>query len=95
MHNTTYIVYYRDIPIGFIALTHNKEDYEIICGLLKEKRKRHLGTLLLLEFSKKVFENYKDIEVLTLKINNENIGSIKSAKYVGYTEERGKYTMRR
>lgn len=96
LHNNTYIAYYNDRAVGYISLTHNKDDYEIISGLLKEERNKHLGSLLLLEFSEKVFEEYKNIDKLTLKINSKNIGSIKCAELVGYQKETAdKYTMKR
>lgn len=96
LHNNTYIAYYNDRPVGYISLTHKEDNYEVISGLLKEERNQHLGSLLLLEFSEKIFEEYKDIDKLTLKINSKNIGSIKCAELVGYkNEERDKYIMRR
>ena len=96
LHNNTYIAYYNDRPVGYISLTHKEDNYEIISGLLKEERNQHLGALLLLEFSEKVFEKYKDIDKLTLKINSKNLGSIKCAELVGYKHEnKDIYTMKR
>ena len=95
LHNNTYIVYYNDKPIGYISLTHNNDDYEIIAGLIPEERNKHLGSLLLKEFTHSIFNEYKRIDKLTLKIDDKNIGSIKSALNVGYIKENNKYINRR
>ena len=95
LHNNTYIVYYNDKPIGYISLTHNNDDYEIIAGLIPEERNKHLGSLLLKEFTHSIFNEYKRIDKLTLKIDDKNIGSIKSAIKVGYIKENNKYINRR
>ena len=96
LHNETYISYYNNRPVGYIALTHNKDDYELISGLIPIERNQHLGALLLQEFSEKVFETIKDINELTLKINDKNLGSIKCAKLVGYVQDsKEKFNLRR
>ncbi len=96
LHNETYITYYNNRPVGYIALTHNNEDYELISGLIPSERNQHLGALLLQEFSEELFNKIKDIDKLTLKINDKNLGSIKCAKLVGYVQDTNeKYTLRR
>lgn len=91
LNNNIYIAIYNQRPIGYIALTHHDDIYEITSGLIKEARGEHLGALLLQEFSEEIFENLTYIDKLTLVIDNKNIGSIKAAQLVGYQKENGNY----
>lgn len=84
--NNIFIAYYNDYPIGIITLTYFDDTYQISYGILNKFRKQNLASLLLQEFSEKVFEIY-DIEKLVLKINSDNIGSQKVALLAGYEKE--------
>lgn len=85
--NHAYIAYYDDIPIGFISITTKDESYQISYGIRPRNRGEYLGSMLLQEFSEKMFEVYKEINTLTLIINNLNSGSKKTAALAGYTQE--------
>lgn len=94
--NHAYIAYYNDVPVGFISIYLEQEKYQISYGIIPEKRKEYLGALLLQEFSEELFEEYPEIETLTLLINNLNTGSKKTARLAGYTHESGiTHTMKR
>ena len=82
-NDCAYVAYYNDTPIGFISIRALKENYEIRYGILPEYRNQHLGTLLLKEFSNKMFEN-PNISELNIFINSANIASRKLALQVGY-----------
>lgn len=94
--NHTFIAYYNGEPIGFILITDNC-DYEICYGIRPKYRGEYFGALLLLEFSEKMFEDFEEIKELKLYIDENNIGSIKTAKLAGYEEENEDnfYSMRR
>ncbi len=95
-YNIAYIVYYLDDPMGYISLTYFDNAYQISYGITPEYRGQYLGSLLLMEFSDKLFELFPEIEKLTLKINDLNIGSIKLAEKVGYEkQDKETYTQRR
>lgn len=95
-YNEAYIAYYNDYPIGFISLSYKNSAYEISYGILKEYRNQHLGTLLLDEFSEVLFNNYEDINNLTLVINKNNIASIKLANMASYeSDTKDNYTRHR
>lgn len=87
LYNNSYIVYYEDRPIGFLAITHHDEIYEITNGLLKKERGNHLGPKLLKEFTKKTFETRPQIDKLTLVIDNLNDNAKKAVIKVGYNLE--------
>lgn len=94
--NHAYIAYYDDIPVGFISIYLEDEMYQISYGIVKEKRGEYLAALLLQEFSEEMFEEYPEIDTLTLLINNLNTGSKKTANLAGYTHINGmKHTMKR
>lgn len=96
LHNYAYIAYYNERPIGYISLAHKEKTYEVTYGIIPEERGYHLGSLLLQEFTEKVFEEIKDIDKLTLIINHLNTGSINTAKLAGYNqEEKNRFTKRR
>ncbi len=95
LYNDVYIAYYQDHPIGFISLTHEKDIYEIASGVLKEARGKHLGALLLREFTQKVFETCPRIDKLTLIIKNSNTRAIKTAISVGYQFDGQYYSQKR
>lgn len=84
LYNDVYIAYFKDKPIGFISMTHEKEYYEIASGLIKEARGKNLGSQLLQEFTQKTFETLPRIDKLTLIIQNNNAKAIKTAIKVGY-----------
>lgn len=85
-YNLLFLAYYDEDPIGFISLTYLDESYQISSALFKEYRGQNLGSLLLQEFSEKVFEEFP-IDKLVLKINSENIAGQKAAELVGYDKE--------
>lgn len=94
-YNLLFLAYYDENPIGFISLTYLEESYQISSALFKEYRGQNLGSLLLQEFSEKIFEEYP-IDKLILKINNENIAGQKAAELGGYDKEDSTtYTMNR
>lgn len=76
--NHAYIAYYNDYPVGFITIYTESDTYQISYGVRPEKRGEYLGTLLLQEFSEKMFEVYPEIDKLTLIINNLNTSSKKT-----------------
>ena len=78
-----YIAYYNSYPIGFISINIFDNKAYISYALLNEYRHQYLGSLLLQEFSDKLFEiyNFKDIY---LEISPKNIASIKTSNLVGY-----------
>ena len=84
--NNVYIAFYDDRPIGFISISHKDFGYEIASGILPSERGKHLGALLLQEFSEKIFELYQDIDKVVLKINPNNRSGIKAANLVGFQE---------
>lgn len=93
--NAFYIAFYNGEPIGHISLTNIDNSYQISISILPKYRKQHLAALLTQEFSEKIFEVYDHIDKLDLVIDNNNIGSIKSALLAGYTKENNIYTQRR
>lgn len=94
--NHAYIVYYADIPIGFISITNKDESYQISYGIRLKSREEHLGTLLLQEFSEKMYEIYPKIDKLTLVISDVNERSQDAVTLAGYTQENNtRYTQRR
>lgn len=84
--NNAYIAYYNDYPIGFISITYSEELYQISYSILPEYRKQNLGSLLLQEFSEVLFEKYANINELTLKIKEHNIGSKSVANLSGFEQ---------
>lgn len=80
-----YVAYYENHPIGFISISTSKDKYVIRYGILPIYRKKHLGFLLLQQFSNKMFEQ-PNIDELTLFINNTNTASKKIANLVGYEQ---------
>lgn len=94
--NHAYIAYYDDVPVGFISVYLEQEMYQISYGIVPEKRGEYLGALLLQEFSEEMFEEYPEINTLTLLINNLNTGSKKTANLAGYNHISGaSHTMKR
>ena len=55
-YNLLFLAYYDENPIGIISLTYLEESYQISSALFKEYRGQNLGSLLLQEFSEKIFE---------------------------------------
>lgn len=93
--NILFIAYYNREPIGFITIS-DIGDYEICYGLRPKCRGEYLGSLLLQEFSEKVFERYENIDELKLFIDELNISSKKTAELAGYQEnDNDSYSMRR
>ena len=86
LHNEVYIAYYDSRPVGFISISHKDFGYEIASGILPLERGKHLGALLLQEFSEKLFELYDDIDEVMLKINPNNQSGIKAANLVGFQQ---------
>lgn len=84
--NNAYIAYYNDYPIGFISITYSEELYQISYSILPEYRKQNLGSLLLQEFSEVIFQKYPNIDELTLKIKEHNIGSRNVASLSGFEQ---------
>lgn len=94
--NNVYIAYHDESAVGYISITTKDNIYEISYGIRPKYRKEYLGSLLLQEFSKKILELYPEIQVLTLMINNSNIGSSKVADLAGYVRENSvRHTKRR
>lgn len=92
-----YIAFYNNEAIGMISLNAVDNIYEISYAILSEYRNGYLASLLLQEFSEKVFENYSYINQLNLLILNINTASKKVAQLVGYKKEENSnyYTMKR
>jgi len=94
--NIPYIVYYLDEPMGYISLSYIDNSYQISYGIIPKYQGQYLGSELLMEFSDILFEMYPNIDKLSLKISNDNIGSIKLATKVGYVlEDKDTYTQKR
>lgn len=87
IHNTAYIAYYAEDPVGYISFTYKDDSYQISYGIRPKFRGEHLGALLLQEFSEKMFEVYPEVDTLTLMIHNLNTGSKKTASLAGFTQE--------
>lgn len=87
IHNNAYIAYYNEEPIGYISLTYKNDRYFISYGIRPTFRGEYLGSLLLQEFSEKLFAIYPDIDKLSLMIDNLNTGSKKTAFLAGYEQE--------
>ncbi len=81
--DSIYIAYYNNYPIGFISLNIYDNKPFISYALLSEYQHQYLGSLLLLEFSDKLFNIY-NFDNLYLDINQSNIASIKTSQIVGY-----------
>ncbi len=96
LENIIYIAFYNYNPIGFISLTHKSERYEIAYGITPKFRGYHLGSLLLLEFSERIFMEFDKINELTLMISNQNTSSKKTALLAGFDKvSSAKYVQRR
>lgn len=94
--NKAFIPYYNDYPVGYIALTYIKNEYQIIAGILPNFRKENMASLLLQEFSYYLLDNFEEIDELVLRIDEDNLGSQKVADLVGYKKENWvKYSMKR
>lgn len=85
--NNFFIAYYNDDVIGIISLKVENQIYEISIGIRKKYRHQYLGTLLLQEFSEKLFEIYPHLQQLSLKIDSTNTNSIKAALLASYVHE--------
>jgi len=93
-HNKAYIVYYLDIAVGYISLVHKEDRYEVSYSIVPKYRGHHLATILLKEFSNKVFEIYSEIDKITLLISRFNTPSKKTALAAGYKKENSaRYTL--
>ncbi len=91
-----YVAFFNKIPVGIITINQYSNTYEISYAILNIYRKQHFGSLLLSEFSKKIFEQYNDIDSLDLRINIKNIASQKLALFAGYENICGDiYTLKR
>lgn len=84
--NAAYIAYYNDYPIGYISLSYMKNSYQLSIGILPAYRGQNMAALLTDEFSEYLFDNYKEINDISLEINTKNIGSIKSAILASYQQ---------
>lgn len=94
--NYSFIAYKNENAVGYISITTKEEMFEVSYGITPKYRGEHLGALLLQEFSEKVFEDFKNIDELTLMINNLNTGSKKTALLAGYDKVTStKYTQKR
>ena len=82
-----YVVNYNDEDIGIITLSKLDDKYFVTYGLIPEYRGNHLASVLLNEFSSKIFEDNEDINELYLSINKQNIASRKTASSAGYLKE--------
>ncbi len=95
-----FIAYYNGYPIGFILLASRKnngvQDEELAYSILPTYRHQYFGSLLVQEFSEKIFELYPDISMITAYINPDNEFSKKAILLAGYNREKGiKYTQKR
>lgn len=96
LENIVYIAFYDYNPVGFISLTHQSERYEIAYGITPKFRGYHLGSLLLMEFSERIFMEFDKINELTLMISKQNTSSKKTALLAGFDKvSSAKYVQRR
>lgn len=94
--DTFYVAKYNNEVIGFIALNVIEDKFEISYAILPEYRKEYLASLLLQEFSEAIFSQYNYVDKIYLQINQQNIGSIKTATLVGFEKEKStRYSMKR
>lgn len=88
-----YVVYQKGEiePFGIIAFTFFKHDntYSIMYGILPNYRGKKLSSVLLTEFTEYIFNQYQEIEEISLQINKRNIISMKTALHSGYTKKYG------
>lgn len=82
--NCAYIAYRNNDAVAYISLSIKDNSYQISCGVRPKYRGMHIATVLLEDFTNKIFEKYDDINELTLIINNLNTGSQRVALNVGY-----------
>lgn len=83
--NMAFIAYYNNYPVGYISISYIEQTYQISYAILPQYRRQNLGALLLEEFSEKMLK-YENIEDLILKIQPDNIGSIKVAQLADYNK---------
>ena len=73
--NEFYIAYYNDYPVGIVSITYMNEREEMSCGILPQFEHQHLGSLLLLEFTEKIFALNPSLDSLYSVIDKKNIAS--------------------
>lgn len=89
-----YIVYFHDKIIGFISISIIDEIPCVSYALLSNYRGESLGRLLLQDFTY-YLQDYYHFDKIYVHINNENVSSKKTAKFVGYEYEGGdKYSIK-
>lgn len=93
--NFAFVVYRKNIPVGYISIITKESIYEISYGIIPRYRSNGLGTLLLQEFSDYLFHKYTYIDQLSLIIAKDNIISKKTAISAGYYQEnKNKYCIK-
>ena len=94
--SNVYVVKYRNDLIGMVFVNYHpeeekedvllKEEIEIGLGLLDEYKGMHLGSLIEKELSTKLLNIYPQFNEIVVRINEDNIESIKSAKNAGFIQ---------
>lgn len=92
-YDNFYIVYQKGEiePFGIIIFNFFKTSniYSISYGILPKYRGMKLSSILLSEFTEYIFEQYQEIEEISLQINKSNIISMKTASRSGYVKKYG------
>ncbi len=87
-----------DLEYHILEVNKRKEEtFELEnYGITPKFRGYHLGSLLLLEFSERIFMEFDKINELTLMISNQNTSSKKTALLAGFDKvSSAKYVQRR
>lgn len=86
--NYSFLVKDGDEYIGIIGIgNYNSEEKCVYLrsAVDKDKRGKSYGKKILSEITEYIFSNYNNVESIRLKIDKENIASLATANYCGYT----------
>lgn len=86
--NHSFLVKNNDEYIGIIGIGNynsNEKCVYLRSAVDKDKRGKSYGKKILYEITEYIFSNYDNVESIRLKIDKENLASLATIDYCGYT----------